>query len=56
VLDRGYALVYDGSRRLIKTPKNLHPGDALHLRFAHGQADASVTNVEPQAEQNTNEN
>jgi exodeoxyribonuclease VII large subunit len=56
VLDRGYALVYDGNSMLIKTAKNLHLGDALHLRFAHGQADAGVTNVEPEAEQNTNEN
>jgi exodeoxyribonuclease VII large subunit len=56
VLDRGYALVYDRSGRLIKTAKNLHPGDALHLRFAEGQADASVTNVELQAEKNTNKN
>jgi exodeoxyribonuclease VII large subunit len=56
VLDRGYALVYDRSGGLVKTARNLRPGDALHLRFALGQADASVTNVEPQAEQNTNEN
>ncbi len=47
VLDRGYALVYDGSGALIKTAKSLHRGDALHLRFAQGQADATVVDVTP---------
>jgi exodeoxyribonuclease VII large subunit len=45
VLDRGYALVYDDSGTLVKTARSLHPGDALHLRFARGQADATVVNA-----------
>ncbi|MES2220436.1 MAG: exodeoxyribonuclease VII large subunit [Acidobacteriota bacterium] len=47
VLDRGYALVYDGGGNLIKTVKHLHSGDALHLRFAQGQAEATVVNTTP---------
>lgn len=45
VLDRGYALVYDGGGNLIKTVRHLHSGDALHVRFAQGQADATVVNT-----------
>ncbi|HTU52035.1 MAG TPA: exodeoxyribonuclease VII large subunit [Acidobacteriaceae bacterium] len=56
VLDRGYALVYDGSGSLIKTAKSLHRGDALHLRFAQGQADATVVDAMPEAEKKSSEN
>jgi exodeoxyribonuclease VII large subunit len=56
VLDRGYALVYEGNGSLIKTSESLHPGGALRLRFAHGQADATVTDVGPEAGKSTNEN
>jgi exodeoxyribonuclease VII large subunit len=49
VLDRGYALVYDGSGTLVKTANSLHRGDALHLRFSGGQADATVTDAMPEA-------
>jgi exodeoxyribonuclease VII large subunit len=48
VLDRGYALVYDDSGTLIKAAKTLHPGDALHLRFAQGQANATVVDAIPE--------
>jgi exodeoxyribonuclease VII large subunit len=45
VLDRGYALVYDGSGTLVKTTQSLHRGDALRLRFAQGQASATVVDA-----------
>ncbi len=56
VLDRGYALVYDGSGALIKTAESLHPGDALHLRFAKGQADATVVSAMPKENKKSSEN
>ena len=56
VLDRGYALVYDGSGGLIKTAKSLHPGDPLHLRFAQGQAAATVVHAMPETEKKSSEN
>jgi exodeoxyribonuclease VII large subunit len=56
VLDRGYALVYDDSGSLIKIAKSLHPGDALHLRFAQGQADATVVDAMPEANKKFSEN
>lgn len=56
VLDRGYALVYDGSDRLVKTSESLHAGDALRLRFARGQARAKVIDRGPEAEKKTNGN
>ncbi len=54
VLDRGYALVYDGSGSLIKTSESLHPDDALRLRFAHGQAHATVVSLETAKKKNDN--
>jgi len=56
VLDRGYALVYDDSGALIKTAKSLHRGDALHLRFAQGQADATVVDAMPESKKKSSEN
>ncbi len=56
VLDRGYGLVYDGGGNLIKTAKSLHSGDALHLRFAQGQADATVVNAMPNQDKDSSEN
>jgi len=56
VLDRGYALVYDDSGALIKAAKSLRPGDPLHLRFAQGQADATVIDTAPGAKKKSLEN
>jgi exodeoxyribonuclease VII large subunit len=56
VLDRGYALVYDRSGAIIKTAESLHPGDALHLRFAQGQADATVVSAMPKENNKSSEN
>ncbi|MGH9615155.1 MAG: exodeoxyribonuclease VII large subunit [Acidobacteriaceae bacterium] len=52
VLDRGYALVYDGGGSLVKTSESLHVGDALRLRFARGQAHATVTEADSENQQN----
>ncbi len=46
VLERGYALVYDGTGNLVKTVEQLHVDGPLRLRFAHGRAVARVTEVE----------
>jgi len=56
VLDRGYALVYDGNGTLIKAAKSLHRGDPLHLRFAQGQADATVIDPVPEAKKKSRKN
>jgi exodeoxyribonuclease VII large subunit len=55
VLDRGYALVYDGNGSLVKTSENLHAGDGLRLRFAQGQARAKVIDREAETERKTNQ-
>ena len=47
VLERGYALVYDGHDSLIKSSQSLDAGDLLRLRFAHGQAHAQVIDETP---------
>ncbi len=56
VLDRGYALVYDGNGSLVKTAKSLRPGDALHLRFAQGQVDATVVDAMAEAGKKSRKN
>jgi exodeoxyribonuclease VII large subunit len=56
VLDRGYALVYDDNGTLIKTAKTLRRGDALHLRFAQGQADATVVESMPEVNKKSSGN
>ena len=53
VLDRGYALAYDGNGSLIKTAQNLAAGDLLRLRFARGQARATILDAEPESKTNT---
>ncbi|MFN3866466.1 MAG: exodeoxyribonuclease VII large subunit [Demequina sp.] len=44
-LDRGYAIARDGAGAVVRDAASLAPGDALHLRFAAGEAEASVTAV-----------
>ncbi len=56
VLDRGYALVYDSNGSLVKTSQSLDAGDLLRLRFARGQAHASVIDRDSEAEMKTKEN
>ncbi len=42
VLERGYSLTTDASGNVVRDASLLAPGDRLHARFAHGEADLSV--------------
>lgn len=42
VLERGYSLTTDASGNVVRDASLLAPGDRLHARFAHGEADVSV--------------
>lgn len=44
-LDRGYAIARDGSGALVRDASALTAGDALHVRFASGEAETTVTSV-----------
>jgi exodeoxyribonuclease VII large subunit len=43
ILDRGYALVFDASGKLLKNADAVKMGDEISARLAHGQIDAAVT-------------
>jgi exodeoxyribonuclease VII large subunit len=43
VLDRGYSIVTDAAGAVVLDSAGLAPDDALHLRFARGEAGAKVT-------------
>jgi exodeoxyribonuclease VII large subunit len=43
ILDRGYALVFDGEGKLLKDASTVKVGDPISARLAHGQIQASVT-------------
>jgi exodeoxyribonuclease VII large subunit len=43
ILDRGYALVFDSSGKLLKDAESVKIGDEVSARLAHGQIQASVT-------------
>ncbi len=45
VLERGYALVTDGSGRNLSSAASLKPGDALNLRFHHDRAVVEVKEI-----------
>ncbi len=47
ILERGYALVLDGSGALVKRAAEVRPGQALELRFADGSAHATATGKAP---------
>ncbi|MGH9473567.1 MAG: exodeoxyribonuclease VII large subunit [Terriglobales bacterium] len=49
ILSRGYALVYDGNRRLVTAPGQVELGEALRVRLAGGWLDAQATGREPGA-------
>jgi exodeoxyribonuclease VII large subunit len=44
ILDRGYALVFDASGKLLKDARRVQRGDAISARLARGSIDAQVTN------------
>ena len=50
ILNRGYALVFDASGKLIKDATHLKPGDDVSARLARGTVGARVNSVEPAAE------
>ncbi len=45
ILERGYALVFDGNGALVKDAATLSPGDTIRARVAHGELDAEVKKV-----------
>lgn len=45
-LKRGYAIVRDENRRVIKSVKKLRTGQTLKIQISDGQADASVTSID----------
>jgi exodeoxyribonuclease VII large subunit len=46
ILNRGYALVFDGKGRLVKDAARLKAGDDLSARLARGRVRARVTTIE----------
>lgn len=47
VLERGYALVFDASGKLVKDPAQVNPGDHISARVARGTIKAVVDGREP---------
>jgi exodeoxyribonuclease VII large subunit len=47
VLARGYAIVHDESGHLIKDAQEATVGNSVNIKFAHGNADATIFNVKP---------
>jgi len=43
ILDRGYALIFDSSGKLLKDARNIGIGESVSARLARGQIDATVT-------------
>jgi exodeoxyribonuclease VII large subunit len=43
ILDRGYALVFDGEGKLVKDSAAVSAGDEISARLARGQIQARVT-------------
>lgn len=47
ILERGYALVFDASGKLLKDAAKVKPGDAISARLAKGTLDATVRRKKP---------
>lgn len=47
VLERGYALVFDSSGKLVKDARQTKPGSDITARLAHGQITATVKSAKP---------
>ncbi|MGI9101005.1 MAG: exodeoxyribonuclease VII large subunit [Terriglobales bacterium] len=45
ILERGYALVFDNSGKLIKDARQVSPGDEIRARLARGEIDATVKKI-----------
>jgi exodeoxyribonuclease VII large subunit len=46
VLARGYAIVRDSAGNIIRSTQASHPQQAIHIQFADGQIDATVTTTQ----------
>ncbi|MGA8101711.1 MAG: exodeoxyribonuclease VII large subunit, partial [Candidatus Acidiferrales bacterium] len=44
LLKRGYAIVYDAAGRVVRSVDEVSVGDAIGVRVAEGQIDATVRN------------
>jgi exodeoxyribonuclease VII large subunit len=42
LLERGYAIAYDASGKVLRSPDQVAPGDDISVRLARGQMDATV--------------
>jgi len=42
LLERGYAIAYDASGKVLRSPDQVAPGDDISVRLARGQIDAAV--------------
>jgi exodeoxyribonuclease VII large subunit len=42
LLERGYAIVYDSSGKVLRAPDQVSPGDEIAVRLARGSIDATV--------------
>jgi exodeoxyribonuclease VII large subunit len=42
LLERGYAIAYDASGKVLRSPDHLAPGDDISVRVARGEIDATV--------------
>jgi exodeoxyribonuclease VII large subunit len=47
LLERGYAIAYDASRKVLRSPDQVRVGDEISVRLARGQIDATVRNKKP---------
>ena len=46
VLSRGYAIVRDSAGSIMRSRQSSHPQQAIHIQFADGQIDATVTTTQ----------
>ncbi|MGH9705720.1 MAG: exodeoxyribonuclease VII large subunit, partial [Candidatus Acidiferrales bacterium] len=47
ILERGYAIAYDSSGGVLRSPDQVSPGDDISVRLARGQVDATVRRKTP---------
>jgi exodeoxyribonuclease VII large subunit len=46
VLERGYSIAYTAQNTVIRDSKQIHCGDRIQVKFAHGMCEADVTKTE----------
>jgi exodeoxyribonuclease VII large subunit len=47
LLERGYAIAYDASGKVLRSPDQVALGDDIHVRLARGSLDATVHEKKP---------